>query len=578
MPNEPQGALRYGGIWADGAFSVSRTQNSSPDTIVAQFNESKVLPQVADMEVWYGQQRILLPRCRLIRQEIATGSRGRMWQCYFEDRRWLWTYVNATGEFNFKDSITQSGVIPHNQLSLAQQIVYLFSQLGESVFMPFQLADYKPSVHFDLVPAITILESMLAEYGLTCCLQWNNTVGIYQQNIGARPPTDARVSDYQISRVPPTIPETVGVYTNDTRFLTDFPLEAIGLDGGQWLPIDQLSYKPANGWDPPFFNNVGVANRKAAIDYVFKYYRPRKTGGTLQIPLPAGASGKNAPKGPKWNWTDPNDFKIGDNDEDWVRVDFRGNSVSPWIWGSYFDGKVAMNNNITFPNSFIYTTGQLKESTFAQLDALQINAQYPACAYKDPFEFDQNEQWVVFPDPVYYVDQTNNVEPYQQARLIMRDWHKLRRKSDFETLRQVVYLPTGSQYAIPGLTQMLQADYLSFYSSPRRSESTNATSYQDWCQRAVQNLLLGFRVNESAMVSMKGFCFDVNVDGAIKAVRFDCSERGECMTHLSWNMVNPIYWIVPEYEDVERENKRQFKKFWGQMAQLGYNTENLVQP
>ncbi len=96
---------------------------------------------------------------------------------------------------------------------------------------------------------------------------------------------------------PPECPDTIAVVGGADRYQVDFPLEAVGVEEGnsqnadRLVPIDKLSYKPANGWslvDLPYFHQVAAAFRALARKSVLRYYR---------IKVPVTIPGYDGPDG-----------------------------------------------------------------------------------------------------------------------------------------------------------------------------------------------------------------------------------------------------------------------------------------
>src|SRR5690606_20732189 len=78
---------------------------------------------------------------------------------------------------------------------------------------------------------------------------------------------------------PPERPDSLVLVTGNKRFQGDFEIEAIGLTkAGKYLPIDDLPYKPAGGWEAQFdwakFPGVtDEADRALAVKSVGRLYR-----------------------------------------------------------------------------------------------------------------------------------------------------------------------------------------------------------------------------------------------------------------------------------------------------------------
>jgi hypothetical protein len=599
MP-DPQGRLRYAGVWCDGAFSVPRTPSCNPDTIVADFNLSKNLPQVGDIEVWYGSSFITLPRCRLIRQEVQTSDSGRMWRCIFQDRRWVWNYASSMGNFCYASGLSDNNgfKLIFNQVEMIELLIRLFAQLGDvpnfNIGTRINGAFTNPTVHMNLAPASVALATLLDSISAVACLNWNNSISVFTTNTGDPPPNDSRVCEYAISSVPPTIPEFLAMFSEPTEFLTDIPLSAVGFDVtsagapdyNNPKPIDQLSYSPTSAgkpWDPPHFNNVDPTYRQLAVETIFRFYQVRYRRSKLQVAVPNVQAGLKPGK-KVWEWFNPDDFVIGDSDDEYSRLlypDVKGKEPIPEIWGFYCTGGYSKNNNLTPPPAAI-ATDQMNPAYTSPYTAAGVNAQYPLLAYTGKYRFDRAANMVIFQKPVYY-NNSNPVTlggfgPIIPAFLVMRAWHHLRRKYDRETMRQFSFIPTGSPFAIPGLVQPSPMNS-PFFVSPRVLECTKWPNWTALVEQRARDVFQQFAINKSATVQYKGFAFDINVNGCIKGVRFDCGPAGHCTTTVAWNEAQGIFFDDHRLKEIEASMKFTATQMLRVLKKSGlYDLSNSVQP
>lgn len=609
MP-DPQGRLRYGGVWCDGAFSVPRTASCHPDTIVADFVLSASLPTVADMEIWYGDQYIVLPNCRLVRRDIQSSSSGRMWRCAFQDRRWLWQYSRAMGDFayhlNLTDVATGVGRSTFNAQRLIDVIKALFLQAGDDPLFGLASA-WSPlsyyAGHFDFVPFGLAIERILQAHNLVACLGWDNRVRIMEENIGSPPPDDPRVMEYVFSELPPTVPQFLAMHSSHTRFLTDFPLLAVGyqadfkgnVDFNHLVPIEHLSYRPINlPWDPPYFFNVDQKFRKLCQDTIFKLYVCWYYNKTMYIQTPT-VSGL-PPRTKVWEWYNADDFVISPNIADAARINMSEpldnvKSVrDPWpIWGHFVNNAFAMTNNDTVLAGDLSPHEQLRANYYMPYTGFDINQQWPKHQLRVGYEFYPESQLVKFDKAVWYNNSNPVVVPNEmaviQAPIIMRAWHTLRRKLDGETMRQVSFVPFASPEVVNGLVEvhpvlsMYSSQAEDFFVSPRESECTKWKTWLERVSESARRVALKYSVSRSANVQYKGFAFDLNVSGQTKGVRFDRNEAGQCVTTVSWNQDSSLYFDNRALRNLDLTLKTSYGEILDQFCRNGgYNLVNLVQP
>jgi hypothetical protein len=121
-------------------------------------------------------------------------------------------------------------------------------------------------------------------------------VAIRRIGTGAQLPSGYFLED-SITRDAPPRPSELAIVCGPSRYQVDFQLEAVGMEEGDadsadtLVPIDELSYRPAEGWshvDLPYFHQVEGRFRGLAARSVFRYYRIKTP---LTVPGYEGRSG-----------------------------------------------------------------------------------------------------------------------------------------------------------------------------------------------------------------------------------------------------------------------------------------------
>lgn len=579
MANAPQGRFRFAGVWADGAFQVVRSGSAKPDTIRADFILGANLPQYGDIEVWYGDNFIRLPNCRLVRQEISGGASGRMRRCHFEDRRWAWNWNFAWGH----PSSQQKNFGAYKALTTPYPLVIrdLFAAVGDVVagslpsdafFTPVldkfgNLANYAPTLstefHFDGRRAGDCIEEALAPSGMQVHLGWDNQIRLYGPGYGRERPNDTRVMDYTVSSTPPVIPEYL-FYEWPVVFENDFLLEAVGYD---WTPngpsdiaypLDQLNYgpiDPATGkidWslaDPPnFFKIRDNQIRELCRRTIFKHWR-------VKFPMSEGVMLKfhNTPRGSGVEF-DPQDFT------DIVRDNVEFDSDYPvQVYGYFANLTISRRNNVAI-NPLL----QLQGNEFHKYSDAEMRIQFPQLCYNGQVDFDTRNNVVRFQDYLVYINRNNagavqrNI--YQPAKLIMRATHRLTKKSNNEYLRYVLPVSIDNPNRAAGIyDKILVSDQPISIS---RFFDRNFEDYRDTVALMTARYLQAKRMMESATIPMKGFCFDINTDGRIPSVTFERSDRGECTTQVQWQKEHPLFspdYALRTYKAILEKNIHQAK-------------------
>jgi len=561
MANAPQGRLRFAGVWADGAFQVVRSGSAKPDTIRADFILGANLPQYGDIEVWYGNDFIRLPKCRLVREEISGGASGRMRRCHFEDRRWAWGWNFAWGH----PSNSQGNFLAYSSVQTPYPVVIrdLFAAVGDVVsgtlpsdafFTPTynkdgELTGKAPTVsqefHFDGRPAAECIEEALAPSGMQVHLGWDNQIRLFGPGYGMERPTDSRVLDYTVSRTPPIVPEYL-FYEWPVLFENDFLLEPIGYQwtpngpGNIAYPLDQLNYGPLDAqgnidWtlaDPPFFYRVPNAQiRELCRRTIFKHYR-------VKFPMTQGVklTFQNTPRGSGVD-LDSNDFR------DIERANVEFDSEYPVrVYGYFANLTMSRRNN----NVQINPALQLQGNEFHAISDSDMRGQYPQLCYDGSVDFDTRNNVIKFRDYLVFINRNAGAvqrTTYLPAKLILRAGHRLTKKINSEYLRYVLPVQIDSPIRAPGIYDKIRVTDEPIYIT--RFTPQVFQNYQQMVTLATGRYLASKRMTESATIPMKGFCFDINTDGRIPSVTFERSERGECTTQVQWQKEHPLF--SPEY-------------------------------
>lgn len=231
-----------------------------------------------------GPITISLPNCKIARAEFSIGPQGRIWRLQILDRRWKWAFPTISGFYNRRNEkgqvMDETGVPVRQTKKNARELAtLLLTALNETGFDVAALPTTSyPTVEWDAENAAQALAQLADDHGCRVVLGLDNAVHIYKLNVGAALPLLPEAIDYSGSIDPPEVPDKIGVACAHVRHQCDLVLEAVGEnDDGKVLPIDQLSYKPAGGWelsDPPEFNAIAdLKQRELAKRSVFRWYR-----------------------------------------------------------------------------------------------------------------------------------------------------------------------------------------------------------------------------------------------------------------------------------------------------------------
>ena len=202
--------------------------------------------------------------CKVDKSSIKLGSAGRNVTLSIWDRRWRWAFGWISGHYNFFFVNGPPRIDPDHEQTPQQLAALCLDQMGEVGYDVSELPDdSRPEVDWDYRNPAQALQELIEPLGCRVVLRLDNTVKLCLIGTGADLPAVAYgvygpIED-GLTIDPPERPDSI-LFMCRAVFQQEFDLESIGLDtDGNWKPIDDLSYRPAKGWEfdpPPHFANV----------------------------------------------------------------------------------------------------------------------------------------------------------------------------------------------------------------------------------------------------------------------------------------------------------------------------------
>lgn len=209
--------------------------------------------RVVNLKLFYRGGSITLRNARVTDPRLSGGARTLpIINFSVEDRRWRWrTAGRIYGSYNVEQ---RDGTLLREQ-SPQQLAERLFLQLGEpsgTFFVDALPADPRPKIAWEAADAREELERLCGDYGCAPTFDpVDDVFRIVKIGAGAGPPagTDG-VIDLNQSLITPAPPSAFRGIAGPSLFQTALALgEPVGREvDGSRKPIDQLSYKPADGW------------------------------------------------------------------------------------------------------------------------------------------------------------------------------------------------------------------------------------------------------------------------------------------------------------------------------------------
>lgn len=209
----------------------------------------------------------------------------------YEDRRWKWRYASVSGLFNerlpdcgIKWSPTHVGY----RRNARELFSYVLAAAGDGGDVSSVPANIYPRCVWQDVPCDEALEYLCDVCRCTIVLDANDQIKVVREGVGQPLQSGMTTHPRSFMRIG-ALPDAFAIGCGPTRFQSKFLLQAVGLDvDGSIKPIDQLSYKPEEGWStqyPGAFPGVAEKYRHLAIRTVWRWYRIKsQASGGLQIP------------------------------------------------------------------------------------------------------------------------------------------------------------------------------------------------------------------------------------------------------------------------------------------------------
>ncbi len=287
----PQGLFYFSGIQGllKGSFALTDDVQPSLATIYIPPQDNP-LPAIGDFIVSYGGQQILFPQCRVQHVSFDQDDDGHVvWALTIADARWRWKYYRISGDYNLRDDNDN----PKGATNVIKDSRDLATLLFKALKVDkFDLGDLPsgdfPEKHWDYDRADVELSSLCSALGCRIVPQFGGSFKIVTSGVGDKLPKNALTLNFSDAANPPELPESIVFVCGPDIYQHDFELEAVGKElDGTIKPIDELSYKPKDGWEsidldhfskvdensPQDKGYIRTLNRDIARKYVFRLFR-----------------------------------------------------------------------------------------------------------------------------------------------------------------------------------------------------------------------------------------------------------------------------------------------------------------
>lgn len=272
-----QAEVRYPGIEQVESASITRGMGITPSVFqISIAPQARAVETDGTLELSFGNVRISFLSCHLDSSSLSYNANGYLVSLNLVDRRWKWQYGSISGSYNLRnDDFT---IRSETEKTPRQLATLCFEAMGENNFDVGALPNVaRPTVEWEGENPAQALANLCDDLGCRIVLRLGGNVRIVKANVGA-PLPPGPVMDEQIADDPAERPDGITILCGRNRYQADFLTEAVGLDkDGKIKPIDDLSYKPAGGWnvaDLPDFQSLADKELvQLAKMSVFRWYR-----------------------------------------------------------------------------------------------------------------------------------------------------------------------------------------------------------------------------------------------------------------------------------------------------------------
>jgi len=289
----PQGLATYDGISTDDVVSASMTfsHGITPSSCLFQMVPTLNLnppPGGTLRFYWDGQAVAEFPDSIIDQGSIRRSGRVII-SLRILDRRWKWQYGEISGWYNRREP---DGKLDPKLEKTPQELAELcLKAMGETNFNVGDLPnESRPEVNWVCANPANELANIVDSLGCRIVLQLDNTVKIHETGKGGNLPEPFNVNNDGFGINPTEKADKIKLHGAPIKFQSRLELEAVGKEkDGTVVPINQLSYRPPNGWEYEtpyaFYNVTRQEDRKLAVETVFKWYRVvGQCDGTKDVP------------------------------------------------------------------------------------------------------------------------------------------------------------------------------------------------------------------------------------------------------------------------------------------------------
>jgi hypothetical protein len=507
----------FPGIEAVESADYTRSHGRTPGVCTIKCRPQRAEPSPrGTLQILYGSSYLLIPDCIISEGEITRDGSGQVVQVRILDRRWKWQFPTISGRYNRYD---ENGNLDINTDKAPQELAKLcLEAMGEVSFSVTAMPnDTRPFVDWDYSNAAEALESLAEACGCRIVLGINDRVRIEKVGEGASLPLDNAVERHTDVADLAEAPDYISYVSAPYKLQWDMELEAVGYDvvGERIKPLDELSYKPAAGWDAAdldFENSIEDPKlRELAIASVFRLYRIKRPEDGAEIPGADGGGLDTLTSLERLSQLELLDSQVETEFVNGIEV-----PKAPCVYGIWNNGKDNSEDNWT---EDLRPLGTANEGDNFDYDKI--------VTYPYGFSLNTKDCTIHFGTPVYKTEIDGDVIKHVPAELRLRIGYRVRDKKTNAYLRFADFFNANGATGFSNGTRhlMIVDNEMAVTSYPQFKGDFNnfglGGNFEDFIEMTNSVLQAEKRkyVRANAQtVTYSGLRFNPDLDGAIQQI------------------------------------------------------------
>ncbi len=287
--------VSWPGIESIESFSGTLSHGPGPSVfMITCYPQKKPPAKAGTLQFGEGRHKVILKDCIIDSASYRFDASGDLISVNILDRRWRWSGGVIRGEWNRRSDgrgNIAAGQIVGNKKNERELMQLCLDRLGErNVDLSAVGTKNYPEVKWDYDNPGQALQYLCDQFGYRIVLTTKDRIAICRANEGENLPGNYPYEGYGESLDTPELPDSVMVVGAPAIIQCDVELEAVGKETwGEWVPVNSLSYTPANGWsdepeddiaaDGDDTTDAGLEARQQqglARQYVYRAYRAKR--------------------------------------------------------------------------------------------------------------------------------------------------------------------------------------------------------------------------------------------------------------------------------------------------------------